>query len=344
MPPLRLCPNLTNLPGEPSSGGDPQDWQRLGNCRDGRTFEPFLERLVHDNNSVRAGAAEALGKLGDRRACGPLIKALEHRDLDFRRAAPEALGSLSDPAAVDPLIHALADGEKSARRPTAKALGELGDALAVEALIKKMTAGECGQRNICIAAAEALGKLGDTRAVEPLIRWLPRRDIRDHPVSKVEKRRGCAAAEVLGKLRDPRAAEPLVHAALDAGYRGDVGGVCEAAAEALRRLGDKHAVKPLIRGLSGWNLRVRQMAARLVREIALRNPECFRGKWETVSLMIRTPHTERYHCKQWFGEDLDGSYATGWTRVHADTGIGLDFPALLSGSAPNHTPQMIAHK
>jgi HEAT repeat protein len=108
----------------------------LGRSRDTGQAERLLRLLDHEDDVLRAAAADALGWLGDGRAVEPLLVILgEETDHEaVREIAAESLGRLGNIAAVEPLIGALGQPSEWLRRAAAVSLGDLGDARAIEPL------------------------------------------------------------------------------------------------------------------------------------------------------------------------------------------------------------------
>jgi HEAT repeat protein len=108
----------------------------LGRAADPRHADRLLGLLGHDDDVLRAAAADALGWQGDAQAVAPLLAILAE-DADHeavREIAAESLGRLGDPAAVEPLIAALGHSSEWLRRAAAASLGDLGDARALDPL------------------------------------------------------------------------------------------------------------------------------------------------------------------------------------------------------------------
>jgi HEAT repeat protein len=156
----------------------------------------LTRRLLHDDENVRAGIADALGRMKDPVATGSLVERLADRSPKVQAEAARALGLLGNPAAVEPLIKSLSDADYRVRRDAARALGNIGDSRAEDPLVACLKDEDILVREF---SAEALGKLGGAESVEPLV--LSLRD----PSEGVR----CAAAEALGNIGDMRAADPL---------------------------------------------------------------------------------------------------------------------------------------
>ena len=149
-----------------------------------------------------------------------------------------------------------------------------------------------------MVAAEVLGKIGDARAVEPLISAF--KD--ESEVQHVRK----AAVEALGKIGDARAVEPLVVA-----LRDGEGWQRKATSEALGRIGDARAIEPLMAALSDyWD--VRKAAAEAL--VAIYRSGNLGPEERALLLAQRGAITEVHRDE--FPYDS-----------HADSGIGVEFPA-----------------
>jgi HEAT repeat protein len=276
--------------------------------------EPLIKSLRDKNSIVRKNAAEALGELGDKRASDSLITALEDDDGTVRQYAAEALGKIGDNRALKPLTAALRDRkskvqegareaiekiiwdmkakrllsplhaslksrESVVRKMAAKALLELRDPLSVDALIEALNDNDAEVQKIAREALKAIGK----PAVEPLTAFL--RDDNPYICMVVIKLLGdigdslavghligvmkhfaswqfrYEAADALGKIKDPRIVGPLLEALNDRNKR-----VREAAAKSLKEVGEP-AVEPLIASLREENQDVCFKAIVLLGEI-----------------------------------------------------------------------------
>ena len=276
--------------------------------------EPLIKALRDKNKIVRKNAAEALGEIGDKRASEPLVTALEDDDGTVRQYAAEALGKIGDNQALKPLTAALRDrkskvqeGARAAiekiildlkakhllsplhaslksresvvRTMAAKALLELRDPLSVDALIEVFNDNDAVVQKIAREALKAIGK----PAVEPLAAYL--RDDNPYICMVVIKLFGdigdslavgyligvlkhfgswqlrYEAAEALGKIKDPRIVGPLIEALNDRNAR-----VREAAAKSLKEVGEP-AVEPLLASLRDENQDVCFKAIVLLGEI-----------------------------------------------------------------------------
>ncbi|WP_044499936.1 HEAT repeat domain-containing protein [Nostoc sp. PCC 7107] len=192
------------------------------------------------DNSVRAGAAEALGTLGD--AAQPYVKdiadILKDKSVNssVRGSAAKALGNLGDAAKpyVKDILNFFKDKSVNiyVRYYAAEALGNLGDA--VQPYVKDIAdilKDKSVDNNVRYYAAEALGNLGD--AAQPYVKDIV--DIlKDKSVNSYVRGN---AAKALGNLGD--AAKPYVKDILDFFKDKSLdNNVRRSAAEALGNLGD----------------------------------------------------------------------------------------------------------
>jgi HEAT repeat protein len=192
----------------------------------------LIQRLRHNESTVRKATAEVLGRLGPkaREAIPALLRAACDIDAAVRRAAAAALDQIDSDWPTDP-----------------------GATAAVPALIKEM-----GRRwpDISQAASLLLSRIGRA-AVPELARAL---------ADGASDRRQVFVAQTLGRI-GPDAA-PAV-AALAQALTSESAPVRRAAAEALAAIGpaSEPAVPKLILLLADWNPGVRQAAARSLAQV-----------------------------------------------------------------------------
>ena len=242
--------------------------EALGEIKDKRALDPLITALEDDDATVRQFAAEALGKIGDNRALKPLTAVLRDRKSKVQEAAREAIEKIIwDMKAkhlLSPLHASLKSRESEVRIMAAKALLELRDPLSVDALIEALN-DDAEVQKITKEALKAIGR----PAVEPLTAFL--RDDNPYICMVVIKLLGeigdslavghligvmkhfvswqlrYEAAQALGKIKDPRIVGPLLEALNDRNTR-----VREAAAKSLKEVGEP-AVELLIASLRDEN-------------------------------------------------------------------------------------------
>ncbi|HNR58883.1 MAG TPA: HEAT repeat domain-containing protein, partial [Methanothrix sp.] len=102
-----------------------------------RDYYPSYEedRMMPQENQLRATATEALGKLNSSSAVDPLIQALLDEESSVRAAAAESLGRQNDPKVVEPLILALKEDSYQVRTNALWSLQKINDTRATEPLI-----------------------------------------------------------------------------------------------------------------------------------------------------------------------------------------------------------------
>ena len=178
--------------------------------------------LEHQDEAVRAVAAQGLAATGEDIALGPLTQALlNDLEPEVRQTAAAALGDLGDESALEPLVEALVNNPDSAeavRAAAAQSLGQLGDAGAVGPLTGSLS--EDPDESVRAASASALGELADVEGVEQLTETLGGGD--SIPVR-------AAAALALGAIAASQSLPPL----LDARAEDESSEVRSAASEAL---------------------------------------------------------------------------------------------------------------
>jgi HEAT repeat protein len=257
--------------------------EALGEIGDKRASEPLINALEDDDGTVRQYAAEALGKIGDNQALKPLTAALRDRKSKVQEAAREAIEKiiwdLKRKHLLSPLHASLKSRESVVRTIAAKALLELRDPLSVDALIEALNDNDAEVQKLTREALKAIGR----PAVEPLTVFL--RDDNPYICMVVIKLLGdigdklavghligvmkhfaswqlrYEAAAALGKIKDPRVVGPLLEALNDRNIR-----VKEAAAKSLKEVGEP-AVEPLIASLRDENQEVCFKAIVLLGEI-----------------------------------------------------------------------------
>ncbi|MHA1300220.1 MAG: HEAT repeat domain-containing protein, partial [Candidatus Helarchaeota archaeon] len=99
-----------------------------------KKIQPIVENLVHQDDKVRAKAAEALGMICDQKAFRPLIIALSDESTRVQVKVIEALGKLGEPLAVIQLIKKLKSEHYDILWNTIDTLGKLQDEQALEHL------------------------------------------------------------------------------------------------------------------------------------------------------------------------------------------------------------------
>jgi HEAT repeat protein len=243
--------------------------EALGEIGDTKASEPLINALEDDDATVRQFAAEALGKIGDNRALKPLTVALRDRKSKVQEAAREAIEKIiwdmKAKRSLLPLHASLKSRESAVRIMAAKALLEIKDPLSIDDLIDALNDNDAEVKKIAREALKVIGR----PAVEPLTAFL--RD--DNPdlcrvvirlfgeigdslaighLFGVLKHFGSwqlryEAADALGKIKDPRIVGPLIEALNDRNSR-----VREAAAKSLKEVGEP-AVEPLIATLRDEN-------------------------------------------------------------------------------------------
>ncbi len=182
--------------------------EQLGQVKDERAVEVLVMALTGGERdlSVWYAVARALVAIGDARAVPALVEALQHHEDDFVRAeAAEILGEIAGAQAVEVLARALQeDGGAGGvvRAVAAGVLGNIGDPRAVPALSAALAGND--KFEVLCNVAEALGKIGGAQAIESLGRVL-----KDNRTEYVVQR---VAAWSLGKIGDERAVEQLVEA------------------------------------------------------------------------------------------------------------------------------------
>ncbi|MFA6056254.1 MAG: HEAT repeat domain-containing protein [Thermodesulfovibrionales bacterium] len=257
--------------------------EALGEIKDKSATDPLITALEDDDGTVRQYAAEALGKIGDNRALKPLTVALRDRKSKVQEGAREAIEKIIwDMKAkhlLSPLHASLKSRESVVRTMAAKALMELRDPFSVDALIEALNDDDAQVQR---SAREALKRMGRP-AVEPLTAFL--RDDNPYLCMVVIKLLGeigdnlavghligvlkhfrswqlrSEAADALGKIKDPRIVGPLIEALNDRNSR-----VREAAAKSLKEVGEP-AVEPLLASLKDENQDVSFKAIVLLGEI-----------------------------------------------------------------------------
>jgi len=249
----------------------------LGEIGDDSVLPVLIQKLVDNDGSVRADAAEGIQEMIRTAPEDPLWRRLTTRypdvtsdptgdavELQARwKESPAAdrliepivqrlpvttpvlwvLGQLDRERLRGLLMTRLSDADTDVRRRAAQVLGQLGEKRAIPKLIELLSDKETWVRT---DAAEALGRLGDKQAVEPLMRLL---EDAERPARR-------AAALALGRIGDPRAVEPLVRRLGREGWWPS-----QAVITALGDLGDKRAVEPLIGQLEDEEGPVRCAAA-----------------------------------------------------------------------------------
>jgi HEAT repeat protein len=184
---------------------------QLGQLKDQRAVEVLIMALTGGERdlSVWYAVARALVAIGDTRAVPALVKALQQHEDDFVRAeAAEILGEIAGAQAVEVLARALQEDRGVGgvvRAAAAGALGNIGDPRAVPALSAALAGND--KFEVLCNVAEALGKIGGAQAIEPLARVL--NDI--HTESTVRQ----AAAKALGVIGGARAIGALEGALKD---------------------------------------------------------------------------------------------------------------------------------
>ena len=170
--------------------------EQLGQVKDERAVEVLVMALTGGERdlSVWYAVAQALVASGDARAVPALVEALQHHEDDFvRAAAAEILGEIAGAQAAEVLARALQeDGGAGGvvRAVAAGVLGNIGDPRAVPALSAALAGND--KFEVLCNVAEALGKIGGAQAIESLGRVLND----SHTESTVRQ----AAAKALGVI------------------------------------------------------------------------------------------------------------------------------------------------
>jgi HEAT repeat protein len=150
--------------------------EQLGQVKDERAVEVLVMALTGGERdlSVWYAVAQALVASGDARAVPALVEALQHHEDDFVRAeAAEILGKIGGAQAVEVLARALQEDRGIGgvvRAAAAWALGEIGGTQAVPALSAALAGND--KFEVLCNVAEALGKIGGAQAIEALGRVL----------------------------------------------------------------------------------------------------------------------------------------------------------------------------
>jgi cellulose synthase operon protein C len=195
----------------------------------------LLGWLAHWENSLRAGAADALGKIGDPSAVKTLVRSLTDPEADVRAKVAAALGQLTTPErreVVALLGRFNPEANSTVRKALVDAVAEKRDKRALIPLLGRLSDASFEVRQ---SAVLALGKLGDPSAGASLMRL-----IRDSNSSVAG-----AAIDVLGKLRYAPAAEALVDV-----LQSNSNPNRETAAGALGAIANDPAINALMNALS----------------------------------------------------------------------------------------------
>jgi len=222
---------------------------------------PLTELLNHDNQFIRAIAAEVLGTLGKPVTIDLLARLLLDPDANVRIVAARALGKIRHIRSAEKLSHALEDADPKVAGLAANGLELLGD-LAVEPVFALLThpsaevraraidvLGRLRYQGACerlcagltdnnvwvrIVSAQALGEIGEPSVAPALVAAL---DDTNHIVRAM-------AAQALGKLRDYRASIKLIEMTNDPS---DL--VRSNTLRALGKIGNPAAIPLLIKAL-----------------------------------------------------------------------------------------------
>jgi HEAT repeat protein len=142
--------------------------EALGDIEDDSAVNALAAAMKDRDDLVRHTAAISLGRIGSPAAVAALVDALvgPHQDNWLRAAAAEALVEADDPDAFEPLVNALrTSADRSVRAESVWPIGVLGGPRAVEPLIAALKDSDSGVRRL---AAEQLGATADARAIDAL--------------------------------------------------------------------------------------------------------------------------------------------------------------------------------
>jgi HEAT repeat protein len=177
--------------------------ERLGYMGDAKALPLLVDLLKDKNKLVRQAASWGLGNLGAKEAVTPIIEKLNDPDLDVRVALIWALGVLNDAGAVETLQSLLWDKEGRVSSTAAQALARIQSKAAEEALLDALR--EDRDTKLRVQVTDALGETGHARAVPDLVLLLK------HENEYLRQ----AAARALGSLRAGEAVGPLIETLKD---------------------------------------------------------------------------------------------------------------------------------
>jgi HEAT repeat protein len=183
----------------------------------------FTAAQSDKNDSVREAAVRALVRLGDSRAFEFVLAQLEDKDPDVRSDATYQAGTLGDPRAFDLVLANLGHPNADVRSAAASALGSLGDPRAGDQLAARLGDEE---RKVSQSAAISLAELDDPRGDAALLDRLKNGDAGER----------WWAADKMGRLAKAQYAPYLTEALSDG-----VSDVQRAAREGLDRIGSSDA-------------------------------------------------------------------------------------------------------
>jgi len=205
----------------------------------------LMEAVLHEDNSVRLSAEEALSNIPHALPVNYLLKALRNEKMDIKRFAALQLGRTGADEAVIPLVEALHDKDYFVQRYAAESLIDLDKPQSISLITPNLKDDNEIVRAIStyILSNITLNK----ESLYPLIDALNDRDV----VVRLY------AADALGKLKDSRAIESLLKSLKD--------GEPVVRLYTVRALGnfpdDKRLIYPLIDALSDNTWQIRREAA-----------------------------------------------------------------------------------
>jgi HEAT repeat protein len=170
--------------------------RQLGQLKDERAVEVLVMALTGGERdlSVWYAVAQILVASGDARVIPALVEVLQHHEDDFVRAgAAEILGEIAAAQSVEVLARALQEDRGAGgvvRAVAAGVLGKIGNPRAVPALSAALAGND--KFEVLCNVAEALGRIGGAQAIESLERVLND----SHTESTVRQ----AAAKALGVI------------------------------------------------------------------------------------------------------------------------------------------------